>query len=124
MSGGGLAVALALGLWALLALKSVVQDTGVDELAKVYGVDEADLGQFYASRTLLKREVLPEHVAAAAHCARRLKANQPGTAGDIEHGIFRPRPAELHQQLQRFRVDDGLGGGLAGELIEDPVLMA
>lgn len=29
--------ALALGLWAVLALKSVVQDTGVDELAKVYG---------------------------------------------------------------------------------------
>jgi hypothetical protein len=32
--------ALALGLWALLALKSVVQDTGVDELAKVYGRQE------------------------------------------------------------------------------------
>jgi rhamnulose-1-phosphate aldolase/alcohol dehydrogenase len=33
--------------------------------AKVYGVDERDLGQFYAQRTLLKQEVLPEHVAAA-----------------------------------------------------------
>jgi len=31
----------------------------------VYGVTEADLGQFYASRTLLKAEILPEHVAAA-----------------------------------------------------------
>jgi hypothetical protein len=28
-------------------------------------VDEADLGQFYASRTLLKTEIVPEHVAAA-----------------------------------------------------------
>ncbi|HEV8221458.1 MAG TPA: bifunctional aldolase/short-chain dehydrogenase [Streptosporangiaceae bacterium] len=33
--------------------------------AAVYGVPEEDLGAFYAQRTLLKREVLPEHVAAA-----------------------------------------------------------
>ncbi|ROR72558.1 bifunctional aldolase/short-chain dehydrogenase [Bogoriella caseilytica] len=33
--------------------------------AKVYGVDESELGQYYAGRTLLKKEVLPEHVAAA-----------------------------------------------------------
>ncbi|WP_153392615.1 bifunctional aldolase/short-chain dehydrogenase [Ornithinicoccus halotolerans] len=33
--------------------------------AKVYGVPEEELGQFYAQRTLLKKEVLPEHVAAA-----------------------------------------------------------
>lgn len=33
--------------------------------AKVYGVPEEELGSFYAKRTLLKREVLPEHVAAA-----------------------------------------------------------
>jgi NAD(P)-dependent dehydrogenase (short-subunit alcohol dehydrogenase family) len=34
------------------------------ERAKVYGVPEEELGAFYAKRTLLKREVLPEHVAA------------------------------------------------------------
>jgi rhamnulose-1-phosphate aldolase/alcohol dehydrogenase len=33
--------------------------------AAVYGVDEEDLGAFYAQRTLLKREVLPEHCANA-----------------------------------------------------------
>ena len=33
--------------------------------AAVYGVPEDELGKFYAQRTLLKREVLPEHVAAA-----------------------------------------------------------
>ncbi|WP_344107356.1 bifunctional aldolase/short-chain dehydrogenase [Kribbella alba] len=33
--------------------------------AAVYGVPESELGAFYAQRTLLKREVLPEHVAAA-----------------------------------------------------------
>ncbi|HXF21385.1 MAG TPA: bifunctional aldolase/short-chain dehydrogenase [Streptosporangiaceae bacterium] len=33
--------------------------------AAVYGVAEEELGTFYAQRTLLKREVLPEHVAAA-----------------------------------------------------------
>jgi len=35
--------------------------------AAVYGVEEKDLGAFYAQRTLLKREVLPEHVADAAY---------------------------------------------------------
>jgi len=33
--------------------------------AAVYGVAEEDLGAFYAQRTLLKREVLPDHVADA-----------------------------------------------------------
>jgi rhamnulose-1-phosphate aldolase/alcohol dehydrogenase len=33
--------------------------------AAVYRVAEKDLGAYYAQRTLLKREVLPEHVAAA-----------------------------------------------------------
>ncbi|WP_328302771.1 bifunctional aldolase/short-chain dehydrogenase [Actinomycetospora sp. NBC_00405] len=33
--------------------------------AAVYGVEESELGAFYAQRTLLKREVLPEHVANA-----------------------------------------------------------
>ena len=33
--------------------------------AAVYGVPEEELGAFYAQRTLLKKEVLPEHIAAA-----------------------------------------------------------
>lgn len=33
--------------------------------AATYGVDEKDLGAFYAQRTILKREVLPDHVANA-----------------------------------------------------------
>jgi rhamnulose-1-phosphate aldolase/alcohol dehydrogenase len=33
--------------------------------AAVYGVPEEELGAFYAQRTLLKKEVLPAHVAAA-----------------------------------------------------------
>ena len=33
--------------------------------AKTYGIDENDLGKFYAQRTILKREVLPETVANA-----------------------------------------------------------
>ena len=33
--------------------------------AAVYGVEEKDLGAYYAQRTLLKKEVLPAHVAAA-----------------------------------------------------------
>ena len=35
------------------------------ERAAVYGVREEELGAFYAKRTLLQEEVLPEHVAAA-----------------------------------------------------------
>lgn len=33
--------------------------------AAVYGVKEEELGEYYAQRTILKREVLPDHVAAA-----------------------------------------------------------
>ncbi|MCU1424528.1 MAG: short-chain dehydrogenase, partial [Microbacteriaceae bacterium] len=33
--------------------------------AAVYGVPEEELGKYYAQRTLLKREVLPENVANA-----------------------------------------------------------
>ena len=33
--------------------------------AAVYGVPEEELGAYYAQRTLLKKEVLPDHVAAA-----------------------------------------------------------
>ena len=49
----------------------VVQGSGIfaggwgAERAKVYGVPEEKLGEFYADRTLLKQEVLPEHVANA-----------------------------------------------------------
>ena len=49
----------------------VVQGSGIfaggwgAERAAVYGVPEEELGAFYAKRTLLKREVLPEHVANA-----------------------------------------------------------
>ena len=44
--------------------------------AAVYGVPESELGAFYAQRTILKREVLPEHVAAAVFTL---------AAGDLSH---------------------------------------
>ncbi|WP_329031559.1 bifunctional aldolase/short-chain dehydrogenase [Streptomyces sp. NBC_01725] len=44
--------------------------------AAVYGVAEEELGEFYARRTLLKREVLPEHVANAVFAL---------TGGDLTH---------------------------------------
>lgn len=46
------------------------------ERAAVYGVEEEKLGEFYARRTLLKREVLPEHVANAVYAL---------TGGDLSH---------------------------------------
>ncbi|WP_328902816.1 bifunctional aldolase/short-chain dehydrogenase [Streptomyces sp. NBC_00441] len=44
--------------------------------AAVYGVEEKDLGAFYAQRTLLGREVLPEHVANAVYAL---------TGGELSH---------------------------------------
>jgi rhamnulose-1-phosphate aldolase/alcohol dehydrogenase len=44
--------------------------------AAVYGVPESELGAYYAQRTLLKREVLPEHVAAAVFAL---------TGGELTH---------------------------------------
>jgi rhamnulose-1-phosphate aldolase/alcohol dehydrogenase len=44
--------------------------------AAVYGVPEDELGTYYAQRTLLKREVLPEHVANAVFAL---------TGGDLTH---------------------------------------
>ncbi|WP_412871958.1 bifunctional aldolase/short-chain dehydrogenase [Curtobacterium flaccumfaciens] len=35
--------------------------------AKTYGIEEQDLGEFYAQRTILKREVVPENVANAVY---------------------------------------------------------
>ncbi|MBK0296788.1 hypothetical protein IAE22_33265, partial [Bacillus sp. S34] len=34
---------------------------------KTYGIEEQDLGKFYAQRTILKREVVPENVANAVY---------------------------------------------------------
>jgi rhamnulose-1-phosphate aldolase/alcohol dehydrogenase len=44
--------------------------------AAVYGVPEEELGAFYAQRTLLRKEVLPEHVANAVFVL---------TAGELSH---------------------------------------
>ena len=33
--------------------------------AAVYGIEEEKLGEYYAQRTILKKEVLPDHIAAA-----------------------------------------------------------
>ncbi|MEV4202387.1 bifunctional aldolase/short-chain dehydrogenase [Micromonospora globbae] len=44
--------------------------------AAVYGVPEEKLGEFYAQRTLLKREVLPDHVANAVFVL---------TSGELSH---------------------------------------
>ncbi|RSD07421.1 bifunctional aldolase/short-chain dehydrogenase [Amycolatopsis eburnea] len=60
----------------------VVQGSGIfaggwgAQRAAVYGVPEEKLGEFYAQRTILKREVLPEHVAAAVFAL---------TGGDLTH---------------------------------------
>jgi NAD(P)-dependent dehydrogenase (short-subunit alcohol dehydrogenase family) len=50
---------------------AVVRGSGIfagewaKERAEAYGVPVEELGRFYAERTLLRQEILPEHVAAA-----------------------------------------------------------
>jgi len=72
----------------------VVRGSGIfaggwgDERAKVYGVPPEDLGKFYAGRTLLGQEVLPEHVAAAVFvlCSDDLSLTT-GTIIPVDGGV-------------------------------------
>jgi NAD(P)-dependent dehydrogenase (short-subunit alcohol dehydrogenase family) len=63
----------------------VVQGSGIfasgwgAQRAAVYGVEEAKLGEYYAQRTILKKEVLPEHIGAAAFAL--LSGDLPLTTG-------------------------------------------
>ena len=67
--------------------------------AAVYGVAEGYPGAYYAQRTLLKKEVLPEHVAAAVFAL---------TAGDL------PLTTGLH-----VPVDSGSPPGSCGDGLRD-----
>ena len=66
---------------------AVVRGSGIfagdwgDQRAAVYNVPREDLGRFYAERTLLKQEVLPEHVAAAVFVL--VSGELPLTTGTI-----------------------------------------
>jgi rhamnulose-1-phosphate aldolase/alcohol dehydrogenase len=56
--------------------------------AAVYGVPEDKLGEYYASRTLLKREVLPEHVANAVFVlASRELSHTTGLLVPVDAGV-------------------------------------
>jgi hypothetical protein len=71
-----------------------------------YGVPEDRLGGYYAQRTLLKREVLPEHVAAvidvvggAGGLARKSPRHDRGLSRALSHmlasqPIFEPAAAD------------------------------
>jgi rhamnulose-1-phosphate aldolase/alcohol dehydrogenase len=66
---------------------AVVQGSGIfagawgEQRAATYGVPRKELGRFYAERTLLKREVLPEHVASAVYVL--VSGELPLTTGTI-----------------------------------------
>jgi rhamnulose-1-phosphate aldolase/alcohol dehydrogenase len=72
----------------------VVRGSGIfeggwgEERARVYGVSREELGKFYAGRTVLGHEVLPEHVAAAvfALCSGEL-ALTTGTILPVDSGV-------------------------------------
>ena len=71
--------------------------------AAVYGVPEEELGEFYAQRTLLKREVLPEHVADAV-VALASDELQP------HHRAARPRRRRRRRRLPALSADDAARG--------------
>ena len=56
--------------------------------AAVYGVPEEKLGEYYAQRTLLKLEVLPEHVAnaVAAICSEEF-SHTTGLLVPVDAGV-------------------------------------
>jgi NAD(P)-dependent dehydrogenase (short-subunit alcohol dehydrogenase family) len=72
----------------------VVRGSGIfrgswgEERARVHGVAADELGRFYAERTLLGQEVLPEHVAAAVYvlCTGDL-ALTTGTIVPVDGGV-------------------------------------
>ena len=71
----------------IYAVTSIRSPEGAQR-AEVYGVPEEDLGKFYATRTLLKQEVLPEHVANAVYvlvCGEL--AHTTGTLIPVDGGI-------------------------------------
>lgn len=78
----------------------VVRGSGIfaggwgSQRAAVYGVPEEKLGEFYAQRTLLKREVLPEHVANAVFAL---------VGGDLSHttGLHIPVDAGVAAAFMR-----------------------
>lgn len=72
----------------------VVRGSGIfagswgEERARVYGVEPEELGRFYAGRTVLGQEVLPEHIAAAvfALCSGDLGLTT-GTIVPVDGGV-------------------------------------
>jgi rhamnulose-1-phosphate aldolase/alcohol dehydrogenase len=73
---------------------AVVRDSGIfaggwgAQRAAVYRVREEELGAYYAQRTLLKREVLPEHVAnaVAALCSNEF-SHTTGLLVPVDAGV-------------------------------------
>ena len=72
----------------------VVRGSGIfegewgDDRARVYGIARDDLGKYYAGRTVLGHEVLPEHVADAVFvfCAGDLSLTT-GTIVPVDSGV-------------------------------------
>ena len=77
-----------------VAPDGVVQGSGIfaggwgAERAAVYGVEEEDLGAFYAQRTLLKREVVPHDVAKAISALASVDFSRTtGTVVPVDSGV-------------------------------------
>ena len=106
----------------------VVQGSGIfaggwgANRAEVYGVEEKDLGAFYAQRTILKREVLPSHIANAVFVLvrsgddphdRAARAGRRGRRGRLPAMSGRPGPGPGAGREVRVAAVD-LGATAAG----------
>ena len=96
----------------------VVQGSGIfasgwgANRAAVYGVEEKDLGKFYAQRTILKREVLPENIANAvfALCGPDM-THTTGLHVPVDAGVGGGVPAMSKRRRRRGRPRRHLGSG-------------
>ncbi len=80
--------------------------------AAVYGVPEDELGAFYAQRTLLKREVLPEHVANAVTAITSASSATPPASTCPSTPASPPRSCADRMAARVFAaVDIGASGG-------------
>ena len=84
--------------------------------ARTYGIPEDKLGEFYAQRTLLKHEVLPEHVAAAVFAlTAAISARRPGSTSPSTRVSRRPSSGDRQARRgRRPRRVERAGDGRAG----------
>ena len=92
--------------------------------AATYGVPEEELGAYYAQRTLLKREVLPEHVAAAVFALTGPTwCRPPACTSRSTPAWLRPSCDERVRRVRRVDLGASAGRVIVGSVVDDRVAL-